>query len=91
MTVSTPELTSEEKAEFMNIQGLNVTLKIEPQDVSSEEMTISTEKGVKTPGQRLRSVIFVYWKQYKKEGDEFEAFYRRNMDSIIETYKSKLD
>lgn len=48
------------------------------------------EVEAKTPAQRLRSVMFVYWKQLGEEGD-FEDFYRKNIEKIIEQIKSKLD
>jgi hypothetical protein len=44
----------------------------------------------KTPGQRLRAVLFVLWSQSGKPGD-FEDFYRQKLESLIDQYKAKLD
>ena len=43
----------------------------------------------KTKSQRLRNVLFVYWKQ--KGVGEFNDFYAQKMEEIIEHFKSKLD
>ncbi len=44
----------------------------------------------KTPSQRLRAVLFVYWKQLGEQGD-FDDFYRTQMNRIIDGLKAKLD
>jgi len=45
--------------------------------------------GWKTPSQRLRGVLYVLWSE-KKEG-EFNSFYVKKMEEIIEHFKGKLD
>ena len=37
----------------------------------------------KSPAKRLRSVLFVYWKENIDSGD-FEVWYKRKMESIID-------
>lgn len=44
----------------------------------------------KTPAQRLRSVLFVLWKQEGSRGD-FESFYQERMNKLIDMIKGKLD
>lgn len=86
----TPELNNEEKAEFFGLQGLNLNLTIEPTDTDEKEtMEIKTEMDEKTPSQRLRSVLFLLFKQ--QGGDDFNSFYRKTMERCIEQFKSKLD
>jgi hypothetical protein len=46
--------------------------------------------GSKTPSQRLRAVLFVFWEQTGKRGT-FEDFYRVQMEKLIEYVKEKLD
>ena len=43
----------------------------------------------KKPSQRLRAVLFIYWKQQNVGGD-FNAWYRAQMEKLIEHYKEKL-
>jgi hypothetical protein len=44
----------------------------------------------KTPGQRLRAVLYLYAKQLGKE-KEFEQFYAQRMENLIELIKGKLE
>ncbi len=48
------------------------------------------EEGHKTPGQRLRGVLFRKWKQEGVTTD-FEVWYRGEMEKFIEKVKSQLD
>lgn len=43
----------------------------------------------KSPSNRLRAVIYLYWEQLGCQGDS-EAFYEKHVNAIIEQYKSKL-
>lgn len=90
LSVSTPELSPEEKVAFISLQNLNVKMTIEPVDVQITEKT-KVEKGMdgKSPSKRLYNTIFVYYKQIKST-DDFEVFYRRHMEGIIDQYKEKL-
>lgn len=90
LSVNTPELSSEEKVLFMALQNLNVKMTIEPVGVALTEKS-KIEKGMdgKSPSERLYNVIYVYYKQIKST-DDFEVFYRRNMENIIDTYKARL-
>lgn len=54
---------------------------IPPADASDEN---------KSPSQRLRAAIHVYWQQKGGVGD-FNTFYRRQMERIIERVKENLD
>ena len=47
-------------------------------------------KQSKTPAQRLRAVLFVWWQQLGAEGD-FEFYYREKMEMMINLVKGKLD
>jgi len=45
----------------------------------------------KTPGQRLRAVLYKSWEQKKEGFEEFSRYYEFRMEKIIEFYKAKLD
>ena len=47
-------------------------------------------KGDKTPSQRLRAVLYVYWGQ-RKPTKTFDEFYKTQMEKIIEWMKEKLE
>ena len=44
----------------------------------------------KTPSQRLRSVLFVLWKDTPEGFDSFERFYEHKMDRMIDKIKGLL-
>ena len=46
-------------------------------------------KGDKTPGQRLRAVLYLLWKQNPKE-KTFDEFYKQQMEKLISWAKEKL-
>ena len=47
------------------------------------------EDGQKSPSQRQRAVLFVYWKQQGAKGD-FEVFYNKSINDYIDNVKEKL-
>lgn len=88
--LSTPELTADEKAAFMELQGLNLKMLLQPMDGEPAELKdVKRELETKTPSMRLRAVLFVAWKQAGEPG-EWEGFYRTKMESIIEKAKREL-
>lgn len=91
ISLSTPELSTQEKALFMELQGVNSEITITPLDDKAEGMeTVNKEVNTKTQSQRLRAVLFIYWKQQGQK-ETFEEFYRVKTEQIIEHYKSKLE
>jgi len=87
----TQELSNDEKIkvqEYYQKFGWLLFQHNEFQD--SDIPKVKAEKQSKTPGQRLRDVIFVYFKQINNNED-FETFYRNQMDKIIDFMKKKLD
>lgn len=90
LSISTPELSPVEKVAFMELQNTNVNITIEPLE-NPDSQKVEVEKGIegKSYSERLRSVIYVYFKQVQSE-ETFEKFYSRHMESLIDQYKSKL-
>ncbi len=87
--IITPELTLDQRATLLGLHGKNVRCMLEPIDVPVAGMDeVTTERDQKTPCQRLRAVVFVHWKSIDTTED-FETFYRKQMDRVIEGYKLK--
>lgn len=89
-TAQSPELTTEERALFMELTGSNVLLTIAPEGETAPDYKVHKELQSKTPSQRLRSVLFVVWKA-KGEPDEFETFYTNSVEAYIDALKKVLD
>jgi hypothetical protein len=90
LTVSTPELSVQEKTLFFELQGHLLHLTIEPdQEGPMPEVEIISDVNQKTPSQRLRSVIFILWKQNSEDMD-FPAYYNSKLEKIIQAYKDNI-
>lgn len=90
--VETAELTAEQSGILMSYHGCAARVMVMPHaggDVEIEE--VKTEHGFKTPGQRLRAVVFVWWSQQPEPKVSFELWYADKMNAIIEGVKTKLD
>lgn len=59
---------------------------IEKEEIPEEDAEVST----KTPAQRLRSVLFVRWKQLG-EPDTFRQYYDKSVEFFINQVKEKLE
>lgn len=89
--LSTSELSSEEKTVFFDLHNQNVEFWIKPMDQSAQEIVeIKTEVDRKTPSQRLRSVLFLVWKSEGEKG-EYNDFYVKFMNKVIDNLKEKLE
>lgn len=87
----TQELTSEQLLELdKHYQAFGHLLFKENEINLSEMPTEDALEGQKTASKRLRAVMFILWSQRGKNGD-FEAFYRVQIEKIIDQIKTKLD
>jgi hypothetical protein len=106
VSLGTPELSPETVGNLYSVlkQPGFVVLSSAPisekQIEAVESASIDMEFETKTPAQRMRAVMYRLWeqqspKQTNENGDleyvEFELFYKRKMNEIINHLKSKLD
>jgi hypothetical protein len=91
LSLSTPELSPTDMAEIMNLQGMNLLVRITPSDEPNAPI-LTVEKGLnsKSQSQRIRSVLYLLWKRSDKSID-FEGFYKMQTEKYIEAIKEKLD
>jgi hypothetical protein len=92
ITLETGELNNDQAGELYGMRNCAAWAVIAPDSI--KEMNIPKEEvdpalGSKTPSQRLRNVIFVYWKEKGSNGD-FDDFYKKQLEFVIEQYKEKL-
>lgn len=91
LTMETPELRNEEKVAFMELQNIPCNILIEPIDIPSEDiLEVDKGAGEKTPSQRLRAIIFRFWKD-KGIGGDFEIYYRKSVNKVISDISEKLN
>lgn len=88
--VITAELRPSEAGLLCQFHGKAARVLIAPHEGTPEEVVhVTTERDAKTPGQRLRNCLFVYWQQ-EGAGGNFEHFYAEHMEKLIRFVKDKL-
>jgi len=93
--ITTTEQTSEELMELDKLTDQSGIVYFKAsgtllQEEIDELDNVDIELEGKTKSQRLRGVLFVYWKQLDLHVD-FKEFYSIQMEKFIEGIKSKLD
>lgn len=93
LVVLTQELSHEDETEVMRLKKqlghfvFSVSDVIKEEDIPKEQLEFKNDK---SPGQRLRGVLFRLYEQNSMGHKEFESFYRSKMELIIESLKEKL-
>ena len=88
--LTTPEISATDAAAFLEFR--NCELKMLLQKDGEQLASLKEVKGEfdwLSPGQRLRNTLWVWWEQNGKQGD-FNSFYLKRMNDIIENIKAKL-
>lgn len=85
-------LSDPEFIELRQLRGLEGKLIFDINEIQNEEEvldSIDEDLETKSPSQRLRNVLYVYWQENKIEG-KFKEFYATQMERIIQKIKNKL-
>ncbi len=89
---ATNELTDKEKliaSQFHQKFGwvLFKDVQFQDEDIPADDPTDES----KSPSQRLRATLFVFWKSKPAPKPDFNQFYERQMEKIIDRVKACLD
>ena len=94
VTIGTQELNPVQASDVfsLNQSFCYIGLKIEPFTQSEEVLIdgLKSEINQKTPSQRLRSILYIYYEQDNKGYKDFNTYYVGQMERICEHYKAKL-
>ncbi len=91
LNISTPELSSHEKALFMELQGVNLHIIITPTESDNiQPYEINTDLNQKTPSERMRAVLYILWNQGGKK-DDFPTYYNTRMEIMIGHLKERIN
>ena len=99
MVVYTNEVVPEEEAILLWLRKKQGHLLFAPieHEFTEEELNlpeVKVESGEKTPGQRLRAVLFRIWENQggtsRQDKKTFEQYYREQMERIINKAKEQL-
>ena len=105
VVVGSQELSSDTMTRLFDLRRKVGYVLISTKEISQEQIdavetsTSNMEFSEKTPSQRLRGVLYVMWeKTQPKENDQgiekfvdFDLFYKRKLNEIINHYKKQLD
>ena len=91
--IHTREMIDEDEARLFQYKNLPVwfLLKAEKFAELPKLPEIKIESNQKTPSERLRGVIFKYWDIRTGKKEDFDTFYRKQMEKLIDAYKEKLE
>jgi len=98
LSFSTQELKGKDAAQLLDLQNELVTLGINPKGLNDDEIELLKDAkfGIenipetKSKSQRLRSVLFLTWKQDNKGFTTFQNYYDSKIEAFIEHYKKQL-
>ena len=95
LTIDTQEtLTSPQKSELFDLYekvGWLFFLDKPEAKVRTDDLPeIHLDEGEKSPSQRLRAVLYIWWQQKTDKSQDFELFYRRWMERTIDRLKESL-
>lgn len=86
----TPELRPSEAGALILLHGKNVCVSIVPEECAPEEIVrVDTERAVKSPSTRFRSILFILWRN-QHQAQPFEQWYAAHMESLIDAVKEQL-
>jgi hypothetical protein len=92
VTIETQELNGMDMAELFSYRNCLGYVTFTPNAESIVEVPKENVGDMgKSPAQRLRSVLFIAWKQSDKKFDTFQQYYDVQMERIINTIKDRLD
>jgi len=99
LVLGTQELSPSDCGQMFGLMNKLCTVGISANDLEKEDietlqnakLNIDDVPNGKSPSQRLRSVLFVYWQQHKTGFEDFNAFYTDYIEKKINQIKSKLE
>jgi len=93
--IDTQELPPEDIAKLFKLKDVDGIIWTAFKEIPMKEEdfeipeVIDKDIDTKTPSQRLRNTLFIYWQQ-NKTGLEFDMFYKRSIEKYINVIKEKL-
>ena len=95
VTVETQELSPGKAGELFALRNKMCYAYFSAKQIENSEKKIidslDPELKGKTPGQRLRNVLYRLWEQQPEGYADSESHYKAKMELIINTYKSNLE
>lgn len=96
LSVVTQELAPESETEIFKYRNKLGWFVFKEETIKEEDLKDLPEiepefKGQKSPSERLRNIIWVYWDSKTNKSKPFETFRLEYMEKLIQSIKDKLD
>lgn len=95
LTIETQEMSPIDSAEIFELYNKQIWVAMAETAIKESDLNIPKEVSEfgdeKTPSERLRAVLYVYWDTKTDKKKTFEEWRRIAMEKIINHYKEKLD
>lgn len=95
ITLETPELSPGNAAEIFALRNMIAYVYVSSRQIENSEKklvdSLDPELKGKTPGQRLRAVLYRCWEQSPEGYQDSDSYYKAKMENIISTYKANLE
>jgi len=93
--LGTQELDPQDTARIFELGNMQIWSVFSDVEITEDDLDIpealSEFRTDKTPSQRLRNTLWIYWEKHKKGVVEWDTFYKNQMEKIIEYIKEKLE
>lgn len=91
LVVDSQELMPQDKAELMGLHNIPGHFVFSANGIKEEDIpTVPVEFEQKTPSQRLRNTLFVYYDKRGGKKEDFDLYYRRWIEHQIDKLKGKI-
>lgn len=94
VTLLTPEISGGKVGELFDLRKKVAYVYISARQVETNEKVIvdglNPELKGKSPGQRLRNVLFIKWQQDNEGYKDSESYYVAKMENLISHFKNEL-
>jgi len=97
LVFGTNELNPEQVSELSKAANNYIFLALKVDEFKSEEIGILSElesgmdDNSKTQSQRIKSVLYLLWKQNNEGFEKFDSFYKHKTEQYIDHLKSKIE
>ena len=94
ITLETQELSTDHAGQLYGMRNALACVAIAPDKMQTPNIPKTTpdpDLATKTPSQRLRSVMYPRWKTTNKGFADFDTWYKREMERLINEQKGYLE
>lgn len=97
LTFGTNEISPDQVRELSKALDKFIFLALKVDEFKSTELSVLSEletgldDNAKTQSQRIKSVLFILWKQKNEGFSDFDSFYKSKTEKYIEYLKGKIE